>query len=322
MKKIAIVFSTFFIIISCSNGKNKLILKSSTGRINSVLVVIKNGYWVDEVGKTLKDIFKSPVAGLSQPEAQFSVTHIKPNLFGDLFNNSRNILIVGIEAKARYRVIKNKYASPQIIMTITGKNESDLINKIKLHKQDILDIFKKGDLALYQQKLSKKDWPTNKFLASTNFTIDVPKDYRLVENRKDFLWVRKHLRGDNMINILIYKLPFNKQSSLTKAYIIKKRDSIGKAQIPGQFKDTYMQTSSAINPFLKKITVNGITAFVTKGLWNVKKDFMGGPFVNYTYTDIQHHQYICLDGFVYAPNKNKRDYIFELEAIFRTLKLK
>jgi len=322
MKKIVIALGIVFAMVSCSNGKNQLILRSSTGRINSILIVIKNSEWVGKVGKTLKEIISKPVVGLPQPEAQFSVTHIKPNLFGDLFSNNRNILIVGTETNAKYEVIKNKYASPQIIMTIIGKDQTDLINKIKLHQKDIINIFKTGDLALYQQNLTKKKLPDNTFKELKKLHLVIPKSYLKVEDKSNFLWLRKHLEKDGMINLMVYKTHINKQDTLNLSYIIKQRNRIGKMHIPGQFKDTYMQTSIAINPILKKIKVNGITTFVTKGLWNVKNDFMGGPFVNYTFVDKKHNQLICLDGFVYFPNQNKRDLIFELEAIFRTFKLK
>jgi len=322
MKKIVVILGIILIMVSCSNGKNELILKESTGRINSILVVIKNSEWVGKVGKTLKDIFNNPVKGLSQPEAQFNVTQIRPNLFNDLFNNNRNILIVGVERKAKFKIIKNKYASPQIIMTIIGKNKADLINNIKIHQQDILNVFKAGDLALYQQNLAKNIWPDNSFKELNNLHLAIPKDYLKVENKPDFLWLRKHIGKDGMINVLVYKVPINQKDTLNLSYIINERNIIGKTHIPGQFKGTYMQTSTAIEPFLKTININGITTLVTKGLWNVKKDFMGGPFVNYTFVDKAHNQLICLDGFVYYPNQNKRDYIFELEAIFRTLIIK
>jgi len=322
MKKFVVFLGFILIFVSCSNGKNQLILKSSTGRINSILVVINNSEWVGKVGKTLKEIFNKPVKGLSQPEAQFYVSQIKPNLFNDLFQNNRNILIVGVETKAKFEVITNKYASPQIIMTIIGKNKADLINRIKIHQQDILNVFKSGDMALFQQNLAKKIWPDNTFKELKNLHLIIPRAYLKVEDNSNFLWLRKHLPRDGMINLLVYKLPINQKDTLNLSYIINKRNFISKTHIPGQFKGTYMQTSTAIEPFLKKIKINGNSVFITKGLWNVKNDFMGGPFVNYTFIDNTHNQLICLDGFVYYPNQKKRDYIFELEAIFRSLKIK
>ena len=57
-----------------------------------------------------------------------------------------------------------------------------------------------------------------------------------------------------------------------------------------------------------------------RGLWNVKGDFMGGPFVSYAILDTNHNKILYLEGFVYAPKYNKRNYIKRLEAILLSLK--
>jgi len=68
--------------------------------------------------------------------------------------------------------------------------------------------------------------------------------------------------------------------------------------------------------------INGLEAYEIRGIWEVKNDFMGGTFINYSFIDKKNNRILCLDGFVYAPNQDKRDYIFELEAIFKSLKFK
>ncbi len=48
---------------------------------------------------------------------------------------------------------------------------------------------------------------------------------------------------------------------------------------------------------------------------------MAGPFLNYQLkSDTKQDEYIMLDGFVYSPGSSKREYVFELEAIMRTIK--
>ena len=48
---------------------------------------------------------------------------------------------------------------------------------------------------------------------------------------------------------------------------------------------------------------------------------MAGPFLNYQFkSEKKQDEYIMVDGFVYSPGTRKRDYMFELEAIMRSLK--
>jgi len=322
MKKVLPVLCLLLLLTSCNSNKNKLILKSSTGRINAALVVIDNKEWHNVVGETLKTIFTNPIEGLPQPESQLSITQISPSKFNSLFENNRNILVVGIQSQSQFKMVRDQYASPQIIISVIGTNQADLINQIKTHQQAIIEAFKKGDLALYQKKLATKTWESNRFAVLKNTEMVLPKEYLKVKDTTNFLWLRKYLNQDGTLNILAYKIPLVSKDSVSLSYLINERNKIGIKHIPGQFINTYMQTAAEMQPSFKALNVNGLNAFELRGLWEVQNDFMGGPFINYTFVDTAHNQLICLDGFVYAPNQDKRDYIFELEAIFKTFKLK
>ena len=59
----------------------------------------------------------------------------------------------------------------------------------------------------------------------------------------------------------------------------------------------------------------------TRGIWEVKNQFMAGPFINHTIAHKNNPEELyILEGFVYSPGTAKRDYIFELEAIFKSIK--
>ncbi len=49
---------------------------------------------------------------------------------------------------------------------------------------------------------------------------------------------------------------------------------------------------------------------------------MGGPFVNYAIEDKINNRYIIAEGFTFAPSVQKRDFMFELEAIIKSLHIK
>jgi hypothetical protein len=47
---------------------------------------------------------------------------------------------------------------------------------------------------------------------------------------------------------------------------------------------------------------------------------MAGPFITYIINDKANDRKLVLEGFTFAPATAKRDYMFELEAILKTLK--
>jgi hypothetical protein len=46
-----------------------------------------------------------------------------------------------------------------------------------------------------------------------------------------------------------------------------------------------MITEDSYSPYLFHINLNGKEAYETKGTWELKNDYMSGPFINYTIID-------------------------------------
>jgi len=46
---------------------------------------------------------------------------------------------------------------------------------------------------------------------------------------------------------------------------------------------------------------------------------MGGPFVSYTFKDEDSGRLLVIEGFSYTPSAKKRDFVFELESILKTV---
>ena len=99
------------------------------------------------------------------------------------------------------------------------------------------------------------------------------------------------------------------------------RDSIGELYVPGRLPNSHMITEKAYRPYFYTTTLAGQEAYLTKGMWEVKRDFMAGPFVNYILKDKLNKRAFVIEGFAFAPSVAKRDYMFELNSIISTLKL-
>ena len=82
-----------------------------------------------------------------------------------------------------------------------------------------------------------------------------------------------------------------------------------------------MTTEKAYKPYVKKTRIKGFNSIETRGTWELKNDFMAGPFLNYIINDTVNKRFLIVEGFVFSPSSRKRDMIFELEAIFKSLKI-
>ncbi|WP_457615952.1 DUF4837 family protein [Lutibacter sp.] len=323
MKKIILLLTVFAVFNSCNSTPDKRVLKESNGRLNELLIVIKNSDWQGEIGDELRKIVAEPVLALPQPEAQFRVSQVPPESFGTMFRANRSILNVGIADENSFKIGTDVYASPQKIITITGKSKQELIDLIKANSTKIITTFKSADIRAIQRKLLKKHWNVEniKTFKKQGYSLLIPKTYNKVEDNGDFVWYRYHLGGGNSMELLSYTVPITSEDDENGNTIVAIRDSIGKKYIPGEIEGSYLMTEKAYTPHIFEVQLDGKKAFETRGKWEVNGVYMAGPFINYTVVDKKNNRLVIVEGLTYAPSINKRDYMFELEAILKTLKI-
>lgn len=329
MKNMISVITLAVLLVSCFGGNGEVTLPSSSGNINSVLVVMKASDWNGKPGRKLRDIFGEHQVGLPQPETLLSASQIDPSGFSSFIRHHKAILVFDKSDTTQVTVTKNKFASPQIIINASYKSKEDMINLLEARGKDFIKIFKDEYINIVQNIFNKERINHTQLATVNNLGLDItiPNKYRLVQDTlNNFLWMRHHLqngiaRGDGTNNILIYSIPLKNGEAIV-TNISNVRDSIGKKFIPGSRPGTYMITEKAYQPQTYKTQIDNKPAFETRGKWEVKNAFMAGPFLNYSVVDKKHNRIIVFEGFTYAPAVNKRDFVFELEAIGKSLKIK
>ena len=135
MKKIAVLFFSIVLLIGCkeSNNKNEKILSESSGRLNSLSIVIDNELWEGQVGENLREKLAAPVDGLPQQEPLFSLNQIPPKAFSGFAARNRTFLYIKNSQSANFEVVKDTMAKPQTGIYISGATLSE-INFLKPNK--------------------------------------------------------------------------------------------------------------------------------------------------------------------------------------------
>jgi hypothetical protein len=325
MKKIITVLCLSYLLISCMD--NTVVLPRSVGAFNKVIVVAKGSLWAGDVGDQIRNSFGELMVGLPQPEKTLSVGHVAPNGFTSMMRSNRNVLVIELSDKTSYVKTTNKYANPQTLIYLSAKDKMGLLSSLKEHMSEIIQTFKESDIKVLQRSFYNKRVNDSmyKTLKKLNISLTIPEEFKTVDDTGDFLWLRQHLksgiaRGAGNNNILVYSLPLNDQT-MSSNNIISMRDQIGEKYIPGSKQGMYMITEAAYTPLTNKTKILGNNAFETRGKWEVKNDFMAGPFLNYAIIDKKNNRLLVVEGFTYAPSVNKREFLFELEAIAKSLKI-
>jgi hypothetical protein len=153
------------------------------------------------------------------------------------------------------------------------------------------------------------------------FSLDIPAGFSLVKKDVNFMWLRHAIhkeKQDIELGILIYTQDYTDTALFDPRYIILRRNLVTQMHIPGPSEDSYMTVSAEYIPPVFSWLEDFPAGYTveTRGLWKVENDFMGGPFLNYTFLDEAGNRVVTLDGYVYNPNGEKKDYLRQLEALF------
>ena len=324
MKPLYLVLFSFLIVLSsCSgNGKrDKSLVPSSVGNINALQVIVPNDLWNGIVGEAIRNNFAAPTDGLPQDEPLFSINQMQPETFTGFARSNRLFLYVVLSDDGTVKIATNEYAKPQIGAIIKATSEEELVRLIDENSPKIIEAFHKSEISERQRRTEISLLKTDSLKKVLGVSLKIPSAYRLAKATESFFWYRKDLR-DGTTNILIYKVPLNliKNDSSAIGDIIKIRDSIGSKLLPVE-DDGLFITEGAYAPYLFKTTIDGKFAYETKGTWEVKDAWMGGPFLNYAVKDEKNNRYLIMEGFTYAPAARKRDLQFELESILSGAKI-
>ena len=312
MKKTGIILFFLITALSCSDNQQKL-LPSSSGNINNISVVTNDELWEGAVGEVIRENFGRPIYGLPQIEPIFSLSHIPSKVFSGFATKSRTILKIDVSENEGVFNFKNTYASPQRIIQIKANSPDKIIEIINENLNSIYSTMYFNEIQEKQRRISKNLNKTEAIKNNTGVSLKFPSAYRVAKADTNFVWIRRDTETGS-VNLFIHR-----QTNLTEQSIIEKRDSISKIYIPGPVENTYMSTDLIYTPNTQEINMGGKQVFETRGLWEIEGQFMAGPFLNFQ-IKLGDDDFIMLDGFVYSPGSTKREYIFELEAIMRSLK--
>lgn len=303
---------------SCSFKKNNFSEESSAA-INTIAVIIDDQLWNGEVGDSIRNKFASPVLGLPQEEPLFSINQYPVKLFEGFSTDSRNILVVKKGNETKFEIKQNEFSAPQNAVHITGKSTNEIIALLEEKAPDIIQKMRNIEIAQNQKIFKDSLLDTKKIQKKFNIDLLIPSKYEYVMRRKNFIWLKSEITSGNT-SIIIYQLPWHSiQSGSAVNDIVRTRDSIGRKYIHGSVPRTRMVTEEAYSPYFSKIDLAERKTYETKGTWQMKNDFMSGPFINYTIFDKPNKRILVLEGFCYAPSKEKRDLMFELESIIKSI---
>jgi len=307
-----------FLLLSCLKTDKQS--EPVSGKPNTISVIIDDQLWYGEVGDSIRNKFAAPVWGLTQEEPLFTINQYPARLLEGFVTDSRSIIVVKKAATDKFEIIRSK-ALPHNTFRIYGKSVEDIICSLEMNGSQIIKLIRDAEIEKIQQDNSKA--LLNPAVLKNKFHIDlqIPVGYEYMLHKRNFIWLKKEIISGNT-SLLIYQVPIKQltKSSDIVGNIVKMRDSIG-LYIKGREPNTQMITGEAYAPYFSNISLDGKKTFESKGTWELKNDFMTGPFINYAIVDEAYNRILVIEGFCYSPSNQERDLMLELEAIIKSVKV-
>ncbi|NCA84978.1 MAG: DUF4837 family protein [Clostridia bacterium] len=313
----------FLVLVVTGCGFDSSGLQPSTGKTNEMVVVTPgDAYWNGKMGMEIRQFFGQEVPGLPQSEEMFDMAHVPDANFSKLFKTHHNIFIVDIDPNFKKPLLETKpdlWAKPQRVVKMVVPNEEAFYDAFNKNKAAIIELFNENERHRVNTAFGTiQDYTiTGTLKDKYQVTMVIPQSFYIATQASDFVWLRREAEMFSQA-IMIWYHPYTDTSAFDYNTLLAVRDSITRKFIPGPSGNSYMKIAMQEPPVARRIDFKEHFAIEMRGLWEVEGDFMGGPFLSYTFVDEPNSRLVTIDGYAYNPSQEKRDLIRQLEAILYT----
>ena len=291
---------TFLLLTSCGlTGKNRK-KPASTGQPYEIVLE-------GDTDSIVTRILTEDVPARPQPEPLCKLIQVKKGKTKGSYLLVRTRIIVNITDKDfAVKLSHDENAAPQNIIRINAHSVQQL--RERLNGEKLRQIVDEAELKHLAEIISNNPSKQNKEMqeeVKKTFGLDmkIPVSMNASKKAKDFIWISNNA-STGMQNLLVMRVKSEERRMKNlNAFHVNVNDkaqidSILRANMPGETDSMYMT----------------IPVLLERGLWEMKGDAMGGPYVMHRI----HNLYVI--GFVYAPEMKKKILIKQLEAAISTIK--
>jgi hypothetical protein len=320
------------------------------GPMNQLVVVADSSLWTSAVGDTFDYYFAAAYPILPQPEPIFDIKYFTPQqlmnikerrelrtyvFLADLAQTNSPLTrlveedmgkekISDVRRENGYTVTvgKDKWAKGQLLVYMAGSSPEALVRSIKQQYAAIIQQIRKEDGPRLDAGIfmgGVNDTLQDYLRLQTGVNMKIPHDYfrAMYSPEKQVMWLRKETE-DVSYNIMVQVIPYTSETQLTKEGIKILRNELGRF-VASEIPNTYMVINDVDLPMLFNVGVyQNYYSVEARGIWEMRNDFMGGPFLSILTLNPNNNKLYLIDGFVYAPGEDKREIMQQLEYIMRT----
>lgn len=319
-----------FLLSACGpNGHSDPQKKGSSGKTLEMLLVADRNVYCGDTKTLVDSLFRRPQVGLPQEQPIFDVVNIPVSSFRntEMFRVHRNVVLCDINPDNPNKVYMyvDKWAAPQIVFEFATKDVDTLQALLRKYEPKILqEIYNTEHRRMYNVfKADENIVVRDAMLKQLGVSMTFSDEFEMAKPNNpadDFMWVRKETK-DFGIGVFVHVVPYTDRQMFSQNSILDSLDASMALHVPCSAPDSYMGTERRLDFYTTQVDFKAASyCLETRGCWRAFGDFMGGPFVNYTFLSPDGKQLVYLTGYVYYPsgrlkNVTKRDLLMQVEGI-------
>jgi len=321
----------------------------ATGKEGVITVVMSDENWDGSIGETVRDELAKPVETLPVPEPAFALEQFDlttSDLFRKVIQQRKYVLFAatldeesnvatyiksGLDENTLERIRSGEsgvmqrpdawYRNQLVVYTVAPTKEQ-LIEQITDKGDDLRYVFDEATRDRLTERMFRRMRQTQLeevLMDKHDFAVNVQHDYFIAQDTLNFIRMRRVL-SETWREVFIYYIDDANPDMLTEEWILAKRDSLTEQFVRGTYDGSYVKIDRRRPVTQDNISFLGRFAYETRALWHMTEDAMGGPLLNYTFYDEQQRRIYMIDGMVFAPAFNKREFLRQVEAIAYTFR--
>ena len=327
----------------------------ASGPVSQITVVMDSSQWAGPLGETARDVLAGQIRTLPNPEPYFDLYHVDLSTERNynFIRDQRNIVFIAplsdstqeanymrslLSEEARQAIAdggtavvprENEWRRRQQVVYVVAATEDALEATLRENGPRIRDRFDEVTRERTMREMfehGRQPDLEDTLMAHHGFAVNVQHDYLIAVDTTNFVWLRRIL-SDTWRSLFVYYEENANPADLTPEWVYATRDSLTRKYLQGTAGGWV--TIDYRRPLItEEINFKDRYALETRGLWHMVGEIDGervqfgggGPFVTYSFYDQPSGRLYMVDGMVFAPNYDKREFLRQMEVIAYTFR--
>lgn len=342
MKKVLFTLPILILLLQACDTT----LQRATGREDEIIVVADSSDYT-ELRTALEEVFEREII-TPQPEQLYTLNNVSFESLETLKRWKNLIIVAPLESESitsRYLAMsldstalaqvreggngviikRDLWARNQMVMFLTAPTMQELEFQILKEADNLVYAFQKISderlkRGIYNPRYELKDIE-GKLLELYDWTIYVQADFTLAKNEPEdkFVWLRRGINTDVERWVFVSWKDNATPDFLEEENIRNWRNEVTEKYYRTS-DDKYHVEISDFGWNTREVNFNDRYAIMVQGLWRMTDNFMGGPFVSYTFYDEVHQRVYMVDGSIFAPSYEKRNLIHQIDVLLQSFR--